>query len=351
MPPLRPTFTLTAGGVRSSTASPVAGPRALVVERDMDIPADAVELRLMERAGIALGDAVTVALGHDGEEEPVFTGSVAALRPTLAGVVVRALGTMNDLLNLRLATTYENQTAGAIARDLIGQAGLTAGTIDEGPQLPRYAVDHRLSAFAHLQELADRLGYELFGDRDGAVRFQALGPGAGLDAAGGLLGAVAGLAAALPGLEGGEGYAFGRHLLGANARSAPPGWGEVEVGGESPMSGQGDATAHWLTVNDADYRGSAGDGAPGLLVLDPVARTKDLADRFAAGHLAVAARRAHQVWLTVLGRPGVELGDPVAVSEVPDAALNGAGYVRAIRHRFGEGTGYVTDLRVSLGGG
>ena len=55
--------------------------------------------------------------------------------------------------------------------------------------------------------------------------------------------------------------------------------------------------------------------------------------------------------MTVLGRPGVELGDSVAVSDVPDGALNGAGYVRAIRHRFGTGTGYVTDLRVSLGGG
>jgi hypothetical protein len=261
---------------------------------------------------------------------------------------------MNDLLNLRVAEMYENQTAGAIARDLIGQAGLSTGTIDEGPLLPRYAVDRRLSGFAHLKQLADRLGYELYADREGNVRFHALGPGAGLDAAaGGLLGAAAGAAAsvglAVPGADG-EGYAFGQHLLGAVARRAPVGWGEVTVGGESPMSGQGDATAHWLTVNDADYRGSAGDGAPGLLVLDPAARTKDLAERFAAGHLAVAAREASQVWVTVLGRPGIELGDTIAVSDVPDTALNGSGYVRAIRHRFGEDIGFLTDLRVALGG-
>src|SRR5918993_1723881 len=352
MPPSRLSFTLTVGSLSSTTAEPVAGPRAVVVERDMDIPADGADLHLMDRGGVALGDAASVALGTSDGEETVFTGQVVALRPALAGVAVRALGTMNELLNLRVSSMYENQTAGAIARDLIGQAGLSAGSIDEGPLLPRYAIDQRLSAFAHLKELADRLGYELYADRDGNVRFHALGPSAGLDAAGGgLLGAAAGAAAglglAVPG-AGGEGYVFGQHLVGAVARQAPVGWGEVTVGGESPMSGQGDATAHWLTINDADYRGSAGDGAPAVLILDSAARTKDLAERFAAGHLAVAAREASQVWVTVLGQPGVELGDTIAVSDVPDTALNGSGYVRAIHHRFGEGIGFLTDLRVAI---
>ena len=93
------------------------------------------------------------------------------------------------------------------------------------------------------------------------------------------------------------------------------------------MSGQGDTTEHWLTTNDADYRGSAGDGEPALLVRDPAARTKDLADRFAAGRLAVAARAAREVSITVLGRPQVDLGDTIAVADVPDETVNGSGYV------------------------
>lgn len=347
MSPLQPTFTLSAGSVRSTSTAPVAGPRALLVERDLDVPADAAELHVSERSGIEVGDSVTIALGHDGGEELVFTGRVAVLRPALSGVVIHCLGMMNDLLNLRLGASYENQTAGAIARDLIGRAGLAAATVDEGPLLPRYAVDYRLSAYAHLKELADRLGYELSTGRDGRVRFQALGPAAGLDAAGGILGAAAGALSAVAGLTTGEGYAFGQHLIGAAAHRAPAAWGEIVVGGESPMSGQGDATAHWLSINDADYRGSAGSGAPRRLVLDPAARTKDLADRFAAGHLAVATRRADNVWVTVLGRPGVELGDSITVSDVPDGVLNGAGYVRAIRHRLGEVLGFLSDLRVS----
>jgi hypothetical protein len=256
---------------------------------------------------------------------------------------VRALGKIGALLNARVASFYENQTAGAIVRDLVGQAGLSTGSVDEGPLLPRYAVDSRLSAYAHLRDLAERLGCELYAARDGKIMFHALG-----GAAGGLggLGAAAGAVGGLLG-GGGEGYEFGKHLLAAAADARPSAWGTVEVGGESPMSGQGATTAHWLTTDDSSYRGSAGDGAPKLLVLDPAARTKDLADQFARGRLAVAGRRAHQVVVTVLGRSQVDLGDTIDVSGLADDLINASGYVRAIRHRFDADRGFVTMLRIA----
>ena len=85
--------------------------------------------------------------------------------------------------------------------------------------LPRYVVDRALSAHRHLKDLADRLGYELYADRDGSIMFHPLGPAANLDALGGALGAVAGAAGALLG-SGGESYAFGQQLLGAATGSA-----------------------------------------------------------------------------------------------------------------------------------
>ena len=343
MPTLRPTFTLTIGALSSSTDNPVAGPGTLVVERDMDVPADALRLRLRERAGIAVDDTVTLALGHDGEEETVFTGAVETVRPAISGVVVRALGKTHDLLNLRTSDTYVNQSAGSIASDLIGQAGLSSGTVEDGPVLPRYVVDRAVSGYRHIKELADRLGYELYADRDGNIMFHALGPAANLDALG-ALGAVAG---SLLG-AGGESYACGQQLLSAAAGRRGVAWGKVEVGGESPMSGQGDTTEHWLTTNDADYMGSAGNAEPALLVRDPVARTKDLADRFAAGRLAVAARVAREVSISVLGRPQVDIGHTISVADVPDETVNGSGYVRAIRHRFGDEAGFVTEVRISV---
>jgi hypothetical protein len=114
------------------------------------------------------------------------------------------------------------------------------------------------------------------------------------------------------------------------------------------MSRQGDTTSHWLTINDSDYRGSAGSGTPNLLVLDPAARTRDLADRFAAGHLATQQRTAHQVTITVLGRPQLDLGDSISVGDVPDGLLNGNGYVRAIRHRCSVTHGFLTDFRIGM---
>jgi len=103
-----------------------------------------------------------------------------------------------------------------------------------------------------------------------------------------------------------------------------------------------------LTINDARYRGSAGEGSPSLLFIDPVARYKDLADRFASGRLAVATREAHQICFTVLGRNGIDLGDNITLNDAPDELINGTGYIRAIRHRFGDESGFVTDIRVSL---
>src|SRR5689334_5208761 len=180
-PTSRPTFALTIGRLSSQIGHPVAGPRALIVERDMDIPADALRLHLAERSGVALDDPVTVDLGYDGTRQRVFTGRVAAFRPSIAGVVVDALGMMNALLSLRAAATFERQVAGSIAAELIGQSGLDRGIVDAGPMLERYSVDRRLSAFAHLKDLADRLGYELYADRFGRIMFQALGRAARLD--------------------------------------------------------------------------------------------------------------------------------------------------------------------------
>lgn len=332
------------GSLSSSADNPVASPKSFVIERDMDVPADGLKLQLMERGGVNLGDEVVVKLGHDGDEEAVFAGNVVALCPAIVGVEIRALGKMNALLNLRTSATYEDRTAGSIANDLVDQAGLSAGTIHEGPTLPCYAVDSRLSAFAHLKDLADRLGYELYSDRQGKIQFHALGPAVSLDAAGGgLLGSATSLVGG-----GSEGYAFGKHLLNATANRQNPAWGAIEVGGESPMSGQGETTAHWLTTKDADYRGAAGNGSPNLLVFDSVARTKDLAERFAAGRLAIVNRQAHQIQIRVMGRPQVDLGDSLTTSDVPDALINGNGYVRAIRHQFGELIGFVTDFRISL---
>lgn len=220
-------------------------------------------------------------------------------------------------------------------------------------------MDKRRSGYAHLRQLAERLGYELYAKRDGKICFHGLGDGAGLDAGGGLRyrfgsaslpGATTTLAGGLLG-GGSEGYQYGQHLLQGRAQRLAPTWGRIVVGGESPMSGQGDGTAHWLTTDDSDYQGEAcaNTDSPALLLIDPAARTKDIADRFAAGTLATGQRRAHQVTIRVLGRPQVDLGDTIQVGGAPEELINASGYIRALQHSLDAERGFVTDVRIVVG--
>src|SRR4051812_7382421 len=109
MADLKPTFTLTAGAQTWTEG----GPNRLVVERGMDAACDALRIRLDDRAGIAIDDDVTLDLGHDGDEDTVFTGTVTALRPAIAGVEVWALGGLRALAALQVAAAFEDQSAGA----------------------------------------------------------------------------------------------------------------------------------------------------------------------------------------------------------------------------------------------
>jgi hypothetical protein len=345
---LNPTFSISIGSLRTSSQNPVAAPRLMTIERDMRVAADSFELELTQHSDIKLDDAVAIELGMGDEQKKVFTGHVIELRPTLEGLRVRALGRMNALLRLRVSAFYENQTAGKIVRDLLRKAGLKEGSISDGPELPRFYVDRQRSGYAYARDLADRLGYELYANRDGELMFHALGAAEKLDSMGGGVGALAGVAAgSLGALDGGAGgYGFGKQLIRAGGRVLPLPWGKVEVSGESPMSARGDKTSHWLTANADDYRGAAGSDEPVHIFVDPVARTKDLADRFAAGYLATRSRPSRELDATVTGRADIELGDSIKLEDVPDVTVNGSGYVQAIRHRLGERVGFLTDLRI-----
>jgi len=330
------------------------------VERSLDMPIDGLRVMLAEGAGVSVGDAVQLDLGDEDGLERVFTGSVAEIRPRLGGCELFCAGTMLALVDLRISSFYQAQNAGDVVRDLIGQASLNAGGISDGIDLPRFAVHRRVGAHAQLRQLANRLGYSLFADREGKIHFRGLGPAANLDALGGGTGgalgglgsAVAGAASAAASLLGagsGGGLAYRKHLLGATAGLRPAFGRTVVVSGESPMSGQGEDKSFWLTATDTDYEASSGSGDE-LLVVDTTARTKDMASRFAAGYAASFNRRTRDVRLTVPGMPALELGDATGALGAPESGLNASGYVKGLRHHFGYSEGFITDIVVSTEG-
>jgi hypothetical protein len=344
----KPRFSFGAGSLAANTDSPAAAPSRFVVERSLEVPLDGLRVLLGAGKNVAVGDPVQLDLGDEDGLERVFTGSVAEIRPRLGGCQLFCVGSLLALIELRTSSFYQSQSAGDVARDLISQASLDSGQIDDGITLPRYAIERRLGAHTQLRRLAERLGFSLFSDRDGKVNFRGLGAAASLGS-GGLGGlaesAVADAAGAL-GLSGGGNLEYGKDLLAANAHLQPAFNRTVRVGGESPMSGVGEDKSFWLTATDTDYEDTAGSGDE-LLITDSAARTKDMAGRFAAGYVANFGRRAGTIRLSVLGMPKLELGDKLGAGKAPESGLNASGIITALRHRFGAREGYVTDLTIA----
>jgi hypothetical protein len=346
---LKPRFAFTAGSLTADSDSPVAAPSRFVVERSLDVPIDGLRVLLGDSGKVAPGDAVQLDLGDEDGLERVFTGTVAELRPRLGGCQLVCAGTMLDLVELRVASFYQDKFAGDVVRDLLSRTAIDVGRIEDGVMLSRYAIERRLGAHAQLRRLADRLGFSLFSDREGRVHFKGVGAAASLGSGGGL-GALAGAASPAAGAlglgGGGGGLAFGKHLLAAAAALQPPFARTVTVGGESPMSGQGEDKSYWLTPKDSAYQDSAGSGDE-WLITDSAARTKDMAGRFAAGYAAGFGRRAAAIRLSVLGMPALELGDSLGASGAPEPGLNATGTITSLRHRFGERDGFVTDVTIA----
>lgn len=345
-----PRFSLKLGSLQSDTERPAGGPSYFAVDRSLDVPADGLRVVLSERGEVAPGDVAELELGDEDGLERVFTGTVVEVRPHAAGVELFAAGTVLSLLELRASSYYQEQTAGDIARDLIGKAGLDEGEISDGISLPRFAVERRRSAWPQLKRLAERLGFDVFSDREGKIHFRGLGEAASLGS-GGLAGAAAGAVSAAASLMGGGGaLAFGKHLIATGGAVRPALERKVVVGGESPMSGQGEDKSFWLTAKDTDFEDSAGDGDE-TLVMDPVARTKDMAGRFAAGYLAGLRRTRREQRVTLLGQADLDLGDSLETVDAPEALLNAKGFVKALRHRFGRGIGFLTEATLCVEGG
>lgn len=320
---MRPQFALSIGGLSSDTASPVGLPTRIVVDRDMDTPADALRILFGQTVDVAPGDPVELSLGYD-DPEIAFTGTVTDVRPSLTGAEVRALGGTLALLRLRTSAGYERRDAGAIVSDLASQAGMDTGTIDAGEVLPAYSVDKGVSGYTHAHALAVRFGFELYADREGRLMFHA------------------------PEAQGSAAtYTYGRDVLSLAATNRQADL-QPAVGGESPASDSGENTVHWLTIDE--LKGAAADGSAAL-VLDPAARTQDLADRFAAGLATVEQRTRQAIRLRVLGRPQAELGELVGADGDLAEGLTGSGYVRSLRHVLDVRTGWTTELSVTTSAG
>jgi phage protein D len=324
---LTPAYRLVIGDRKVDTTDE---PRAstlerLVVQLDLDAPADSVDFRFGNVDGLKPepDDDATVDLGY--AEQPsltlVFTGGVASVEPGLISTSVLAISPAQKLLEHRVDETFLNMTAGDIARKLAEDAGLTVTRADPGTTFPAYVVDGRRPVYTHLRDLADLCGFVVLVNENGELVFRPIDQPAAIHV-----------------------FEFAKHIVELEVQRGDPEAASVDVRGESPGTSRGEESWAWLTKDSSGARGTAGSGAPVKLVERPVLRTADATQRAADAAFASLTSRATRGRLRTFGRPEIRLGDSIRVKGVPDDRLNGDFHVRAVRHSIDKRTGFRTEV-------
>lgn len=292
-----------------------------------------VELAEPSLSPPATGEAVTVSLGKGDGAQAVFTGEVRDVVRTATALRITAVDGLAKLATFDIETVYEGQTAGAIVRDVLGQAGVDTGTISDGPTLGTYVLHKGPRALRHLQRLAELCGADLFTDADGKACF---------------------VTSDEAGTEHTVEYA--KDVLALHLATVPPAFDSAVVWGEGAASSQGAGKEHWLVKDLSSVSGKAAlgsertvsagqEGERPLLVLDGSVRSGEAAADIAQARMAAVAARAVRGFIEVLGMPGVVPGDTVKVDGLPgDSAGSGALRVRRVRHRLDARVGFVTRM-------
>lgn len=292
----------------------------------MDVPADSFNIVLGQVNGLspAKGDSVVIELGDNDTLIKVIEGTVAGVESTITQTKITGLNAISKLLDLRINQVYEKQTAGAIAADLVSQAGLTMGEKEDGIKFPFYTIDSMRNGYEHIRDLARRCGFDVYLTAESKLVFKEFTK-----------------------TSADYTFEYGKHILGFEKYAQEEAVEQVTVFGESPASGQGDETAHWLTKGFEDYKGTAGVGLE-QRIEDTTIKTKDAADTFAQAELNAIKKNTVKGMLKILGNANIKLGDAIEIKGMSDEEMNGIFQVRGVGHYLNKDTGFIT--RIGIGG-
>jgi phage protein D len=251
----------------------------------------------------------------------VFTGQVVCVEPNLESTRVVALSPAQKLLETYRDETFEFKTAGEIVKQLAEDAGVTVAQTEPGTLLPAYVVDGRRSVYAHMRDLAELTGYDLFFNASGELVYRRTIFTTALHV-----------------------FEFAKHIVELEVRQCAPAAESVEAWGESVGTSQGEESWAWLVKDFSNSKGSAGEGLPKLLLERPALRTGQFAQLAADGALANLQSNATRGRLLTFGRPQVKLGDSLRVKDAPDERVNGDFRVRAVHHRITKKKGFTTEI-------
>ncbi|MFC0533290.1 hypothetical protein [Phytohabitans kaempferiae] len=236
----------------------------------------------------AVGDDVRLDLDSGESAATVFTGQVIGLRHTPGGVDVLAGDASWALAQLRPATTYEGQTAGAVVRALAGDAGASVGALDDGPTLPAYLADGAATGWEHVARLAAWAGADAFVTADGKVTSVGREPVAA-DVA----------------------LRWGREVLAVRATEAGVPASAVALAGEGPGPADDRPGAFRFTT------GGAPPAPPAAVRYRPGLRASDVAADASTAWVTREATRRRPVELETFLLPALGPGDVLEIQDAP----------------------------------
>jgi phage protein D len=304
---------------RASTAD------LLQVDLDIETPADSVLLRLGNVGGLEpkVDDDAAISLGYAGDPSLtlVFTGKVINVEPNLQSTRVLILSNAQTLLERNIDETFEFKTAGDIVRKLAEDAGLAVNQAEDGAMFPAYFVDSRRSVYAHIREINDLVGHDVF-----------------FNAAGELVFRRSIFVTTIHVLE------YAKHIIELEIRNSEPTAATVEAWGESVGTSQGEESWAWLVKDFSSSKGTSGSGGPKRLLVKPALRTGQAAQLAADSALSGIKSDAVRGRVLTLGRAQVQMGDSIRIKDAPDARVNGDFRVRSVRHRIDKKNGFTTEI-------
>lgn len=275
-------------------------------------------LRFLPRSdfpALALADPLTVKLADAGEPVAVFAGEVAKVSRHGPALDVLLAGPSARLARIRKHASYENQAFGDLLAAWGGEAGVSSGRVDTGPDYAFFAIDDRLSLWDWVARVARHAGVPAWCDASGALNAaKASGPPVAT-------------------------YRWGETILALDAHARDPVVTGARIVGEGSAGRQGSDAWAWLAKDPEGVSAGAG----------PVASEGGIGSLAAAASAALgaasgAARVADVVEVRVPGTPALDVASVFALEGCPDGEGDGQWQAIEVRHFFGARSGFVTEI-------
>lgn len=252
-----------------------------------------LELHALSRNVPTPGGQVAVALGFDGEPEDVFTGTAVRVERRPHGAWVECFAPSWKLAQRRGAQAWVGQGAAQIVNDMLGDAGVDAGTVGADLDVAVFHADDRRTRWAHLVRLAQLAGCDVASTPAGAldVRPPRTGP-------------------ARATLRRGAELIAWRAAVAAAGPAAPP------VGPAGAASEAGAEQWHLPLASPAGETPEREAWVPGAL------RDRNSVRSAAQALADAAARRAVQGEALCWGQPKLRPGDLIKLAELPDGDID-----------------------------